>query len=113
MRSLQDEVVAIAEEIWQRTAAVDVPLTFFEFVHRHGVCLFCPTQCRCGGCGSRFGRPPGRDQCYTPMVSAITTISKDHEAYLGPDEFSIAREKGGIIKPQVPVVIGKVSAGSC
>ena len=45
----------------------------------------------------------------TPMVSAITTISKDHEAFLGPDEISIAREKGGIIKPAIPAVIGKVS----
>jgi dihydrofolate synthase/folylpolyglutamate synthase len=45
----------------------------------------------------------------TPLVSLITTISKDHEAYLGPDELSIAREKGGIIKPAVPVICGKVS----
>src|SRR4030095_1952282 len=42
-------------------------------------------------------------------VSVITTISKDHEAYLGPDELSIAREKGGIIKSSVPVVCGKTS----
>jgi dihydrofolate synthase / folylpolyglutamate synthase len=44
-----------------------------------------------------------------PVVSIITTISKDHEAYLGPDELSIGREKGGIIKPEVPVVCGKIS----
>ncbi|HYA30860.1 MAG TPA: cyanophycin synthetase, partial [Acidobacteriota bacterium] len=34
---------------------------------------------------------------------------KDHEAYLGPDELTIGAEKGGIIKPGVPVVCGKVS----
>jgi dihydrofolate synthase/folylpolyglutamate synthase len=45
----------------------------------------------------------------TPLVSVITTISKDHEAYLGPDELSIAREKAGIIKPGVPVVCGRVA----
>jgi dihydrofolate synthase/folylpolyglutamate synthase len=45
----------------------------------------------------------------TSLVSVITTISKDHEAYLGPDELSIAREKGGIIKSSVPVVCGKIS----
>src|SRR6266498_1206632 len=45
----------------------------------------------------------------TPMVSVITTISTDHEAYLGPDERSIAREKGGIIKPAIPVICGKIS----
>ena len=42
----------------------------------------------------------------TPLVSAITTISRDHEAYLGHDLLSIAREKGGIIKSGVPVVCG-------
>jgi dihydrofolate synthase/folylpolyglutamate synthase len=36
----------------------------------------------------------------------ISTISKDHEAYLGSDLLSIAREKGGIIKKGVPVVCG-------
>ena len=43
------------------------------------------------------------------MVSLITTISKDHEAFLGPDLLSIAGEKAGIIKPAVPVVFGKMS----
>ena len=44
----------------------------------------------------------------TPLVSAITTISKDHEAYLGSEVLSIAREKGGIIKHGVPVVCGRL-----
>ncbi|TAK10280.1 bifunctional folylpolyglutamate synthase/dihydrofolate synthase, partial [bacterium] len=38
-----------------------------------------------------------------------TTISKDHEAYLGSDLLSIAREKGGIIKPAVPLVCGSLT----
>ena len=46
----------------------------------------------------------------TPVASVITTISKDHEAYLGADLLSIAREKGGIIKPDVPVVLGALPA---
>ena len=32
--------------------------------------------------------------------SLITTISKDHEAFLGTDLLSIAGEKAGIIKPE-------------
>ena len=39
-----------------------------------------------------------------PLVSVITDISRDHEAYLGADLKSIAAEKAGIIKPGVPVV---------
>jgi dihydrofolate synthase/folylpolyglutamate synthase len=44
-----------------------------------------------------------------PAVSVITTIAKDHEAYLGSDLLSIAREKGGIIKKGVPVVCGSLA----
>jgi dihydrofolate synthase/folylpolyglutamate synthase len=44
-----------------------------------------------------------------PVVSLISTISKDHEAYLGSDLLSIAREKGGIIKQGIPVVCGALS----
>lgn len=41
-----------------------------------------------------------------PLVSVITRIGLDHQAYLGSTVTDIAREKGGIIKPGVPVVIG-------
>jgi len=42
----------------------------------------------------------------TPLVSVITTIGFDHEEYLGTTLRSIAREKGGIIKPGIPCVTG-------
>ncbi len=44
----------------------------------------------------------------TPLVAAITSIGLDHQAYLGSTIAEIAREKGGIIKPSVPTVIGGV-----
>ncbi|HNY84020.1 MAG TPA: folylpolyglutamate synthase/dihydrofolate synthase family protein [Anaerolineaceae bacterium] len=40
-----------------------------------------------------------------PQVSVITSISYDHTAVLGNTLTEIAYEKGGIIKPEVPVVI--------
>lgn len=42
-----------------------------------------------------------------PVLSVITNISFDHVAQLGNTLTSIAREKAGIIKPGVPVVIGE------
>ena len=45
----------------------------------------------------------------TPEVSLITSISMDHAEFLGNTEVLIAREKGGIIKPDVPVIAGKNS----
>ena len=47
-----------------------------------------------------------------PLVSVITGIGLDHQAYLGSTLADIAREKGGIIKPGVPVVISKVASES-
>ncbi|MBN1552540.1 bifunctional folylpolyglutamate synthase/dihydrofolate synthase [bacterium] len=40
-----------------------------------------------------------------PVISVITPISKDHIESLGGQLQQIAAEKGGIIKPEVPVVI--------
>ncbi len=45
----------------------------------------------------------------TPVVSAITSIAFDHQRYLGTTLHDIAREKAGIIKPGVPVVVGEVA----
>ena len=42
----------------------------------------------------------------TPLVSAITTIGLDHQEILGDTVAKIAKEKAGIIKPAVPVVVG-------
>ncbi|MCX6243356.1 MAG: bifunctional folylpolyglutamate synthase/dihydrofolate synthase [Bacteroidetes bacterium] len=43
----------------------------------------------------------------TPLLSVITNISFDHMQFLGDTLEKIAREKAGIIKPSVPVVIGE------
>ncbi len=42
----------------------------------------------------------------TPLVSVITNIGFDHTAFLGETLTDIAREKAGIIKPKIPVVLG-------
>ncbi len=47
-----------------------------------------------------------------PAVSVITSISHDHQNFLGRTLREIASEKGGIIKPGRPVVIGNMSAGA-
>ena len=42
-----------------------------------------------------------------PLVSVITNIGLDHTQFLGETLKEIAFEKGGIIKPETPVVIGE------
>jgi dihydrofolate synthase / folylpolyglutamate synthase len=46
----------------------------------------------------------------TPLVSVITNIGLDHTEFLGNSLRGIAREKAGIIKPGVPVVIGELQS---
>ncbi|MBP3244769.1 MAG: bifunctional folylpolyglutamate synthase/dihydrofolate synthase [Bacteroidaceae bacterium] len=54
----------------------------------------------------------GRLDCtniITPDVSIITNISFDHVQFLGNTLAKIANEKAGIIKPNIPVVIGETT----
>jgi dihydrofolate synthase/folylpolyglutamate synthase len=43
----------------------------------------------------------------TPRLSVITPICRDHAEHLGGNLAAIAAEKGGIIKPGVPLVLGR------
>jgi dihydrofolate synthase/folylpolyglutamate synthase len=54
------------------------------------------------GMGGRFDATNVVD----PVVSVITTISAEHQKFLGESLSQIAFEKAGIIKPGVPVVCG-------
>lgn len=49
----------------------------------------------------------------TPEVSVITNIGLDHTQFLGNTLKLIAGEKAGIIKSNVPVVIGETQADTC
>lgn len=49
----------------------------------------------------------------TPEVSVITNIGYDHTQFLGTTLKEIAREKAGIIKKNIPVVIGETQHEIC
>ena len=101
-----DEVVQLAREIWRSIEPAGIQLTFFEFVTVLAFIYFARQQAQVAVVEVGLGGRLDATNVITPMVSAITTISRDHEAYLGHDLLSIAGEKGGIIKPQIPVVCG-------
>ena len=44
----------------------------------------------------------------TPLLSIITSVSLEHTSYLGGTTSEIAYNKAGIIKPNVPVLLGKM-----
>lgn len=45
-----------------------------------------------------------------PEVSVITTVGWDHMKYLGDTLGEIANQKAGIIKPNIPIVVGNLPA---
>lgn len=57
------------------------------------------------GMGGRFDATTVVD----PMITAITTVSEEHQEYLGVSLTEIAFEKAGIIKPRVPVISGVIN----
>ncbi len=105
----REEVVELTDFIRRGSEAKSIGLTFFEFVTVMALVYF--SRCEVDvavvevGLGGRFDAT----NVVIPQVSAITSIAKDHEAYLGSDLLSIAREKGGIIKAGVPVVCGSLA----
>lgn len=58
------------------------------------------------GLGGRFDAT----NVLMPAAAAITNVALDHQEYLGETIGEIAYEKAGIIKPGVPVVVGRVSS---
>lgn len=106
----EDEVVALAREIWTAATVRGIELTFFEFVTVMAFLHF--TRCDVElavvevGLGGRLDATNVLD----PEVAVITTIGLDHQEFLGDTLASIAREKAGIIKPGRPVVVGNVGA---
>lgn len=105
----QEEVVELAEEIKNRSAQEGVCLTYFEFVTVMAFIYFARRKVDVAVVEVGLGGRLDATNLVMPAVSIITTISKDHEAYLGSDLLSIAREKGGIIKPAVPLVCGSLT----
>jgi len=82
------------------------PPTYFEVITALALAYFRDNRVDFAvlevGMGGRFDAT----NAVTPLVSVITTISKDHQKYLGRSLGKIAFEKAGIIKKGVPVVCG-------
>jgi dihydrofolate synthase / folylpolyglutamate synthase len=83
------------------------PITFFEIATTAAFLAFSRTSADFTllevGLG---GRLDTTNVVRHPAVTAITPVSLDHQAFLGPTIALIAGEKAGILKPGAPAVIG-------
>lgn len=81
-------------------------LTFFEFTVALMFLYFAEAGIDIAVVETGLGGRLDSTNVVRPVLSVITPIGFDHVEYLGYTIKSIAAEKGGIIKPGVPVVIG-------
>lgn len=100
----------LIEEV--RTAAADLPITFFEASTALAFLAFAHQGVACAVVETGLGGRLDATNVLTPTLCCITPISLDHQAHLGTDLAQIAVEKAGIFKAGVPVVIGRQPAAA-
>lgn len=81
-------------------------ITYFEFTTALALLWFAESELDLVILETGLGGRLDATNVVTPLVSVITNVTMDHEAYLGTTVAAIAFEKAGIIKEGVPVVSG-------
>lgn len=81
-------------------------ITYFEFTTALALLWFADAAVDLVVLETGLGGRLDATNVVAPLVSIITNVSMDHEAYLGDDLRSIAFEKAGIIKRGVPLITG-------
>ncbi len=102
----QAAVASLVREVAETTRQASIALTFFEFVTVMAFLHFARREVDAAVVEVGLGGRLDATNVVRPSVCVVTTISRDHEHFLGTRIGDIAREKGGIIKPGVPVVFG-------
>lgn len=102
----QKSVVEFVKKI--KTTSLDFSPSFFEITFAMAITHFYREKVDVCVIETGLGGRLDATNIITPICSAITSISLEHTAILGNTIEDIAREKGGIIKPQVPVVFGNL-----
>jgi dihydrofolate synthase/folylpolyglutamate synthase len=105
----ESRVVDLVERFRNGSDAAGTP-TFFETATAMAFQYFAEEQVEVAvievGMGGRFD---ATNVCH-PSGVLVTNVSFDHESYLGHTLEAIAYEKAGIIKANVPVVMGPMAA---
>ena len=97
------EIANLVEELLPHFQAVE-GLTWFELITAVAFEYFARQEVDVAMVEVGLGGRLDATNIVTPVVSVITSLSFDHTYLLGNTIAEIAMEKGGIIKPNVPVV---------
>ena len=105
---ISESQVAELTQRLRESVPSDVTPTFFELTTAMAFLHFAESGVDVAvlevGLGGRFDAT----NVVAPEACAITTIALEHQEYLGRTEEAIGFEKAGIIKPGVPVVVGRI-----
>ena len=82
------------------------PLSFFEYTTMLAFEAFRDARCDIVVLEVGLGGRLDSTNIVTPEVSVITNISLEHQRILGDTLSKIAREKAGVLKPDVPCIVG-------
>lgn len=99
------EVVSFVKK--HREEMVNLGLSFFEMTTAMAFEHFSENDVEVAIIETGLGGRLDSTNIITPILSVITNIGLDHTSMLGSTIGEIAFEKGGIIKPEVPVVVGE------
>jgi len=101
----KEKTLDLIKEIREKTSSQEPP-TFFEFVTAMALLYFRREKVDLAIMETGLGGRLDATNIIRPLITVITTISLEHQEYLGNTLASIAWEKGGIIKERVPLVTG-------
>ncbi len=108
-----DEICGYVAELRPHAAALaardpDDQPSFFEFMTAAAFLHFARKNVDLALIEVGLGGRLDATNVVQPQLCVITSIGLDHQEYLGDTLEKIAREKAGILKPGVPVVLGRV-----
>lgn len=101
----QDAVIQFVKDI--RVWIDEIQPSFFEITVVMAFWYFAQEQVEIAIIEVGMGGEFDSTNIISPLISVITNISYDHQAILGNSLSEIATAKAGIIKKQIPVVIGE------
>lgn len=108
----RDRFCRLAEELLDRARSFEElqlgSVTEFEFKTALGIAAFVAEQCEWVALEVGIGGRLDATSVVTPRAGIITSIGLDHVHILGNTFAEIAGEKAGILKPGMPVAIGRM-----
>lgn len=99
------EVISFCDHI--KSISLDFKPSFFEITWALTLSHFIKNECSICLIETGLGGRLDSTNIITPILSIITNVGLDHIAILGSTLTEIAHEKAGIIKNNVPVLIGE------